>query len=150
MRDAGWWSRRRELAARGGDLTAAGVADGAGHPSRAHPRYELFLHGQRASVPRAAWGGIEWNEVDMHQGAQPVAQQPPEQLSTPRLIVDVSDQRVLDRHPASRGVGVVARPGSTISGGDRLRVSPPWPVAQTGHAIPQPAWLGMHTVARSG
>jgi hypothetical protein len=33
---------------------------------------------------------------------------------------------------------------------DRLRCSPPWPVAQNGQAIPQPAWLEMHTVARSG
>ena len=29
---------------------------------------------------------------------------------------------------------------------DRLRVSPPCPVAQNGQAIPQPAWLEMHTV----
>jgi hypothetical protein len=26
----------------------------------------------------------------------------------------------------------------------------PWPVVQNGHAMPQPAWLEMHSVARSG
>jgi hypothetical protein len=33
---------------------------------------------------------------------------------------------------------------------DRLRVSPAWPVAQNGQAMPQPAWLLMQTVVRSG
>ena len=42
------------------------------------------------------------------------------------------------------------RTWSTISAVDRLRWSPPWPVAQNGHAMPQPAWLEMQTVARSG
>ena len=37
-----------------------------------------------------------------------------------------------------------------ISAADRLRVSPCWPVAQNGQAMPQPAWLEMQTVARSG
>ena len=37
-----------------------------------------------------------------------------------------------------------------ISAADRLRVSPCWPVAQNGQAMPQPAWLEMHTVARPG
>ena len=37
-----------------------------------------------------------------------------------------------------------------ISAAERLRVRPCWPVAQNGHAMPQPAWLEMHTVARSG
>ncbi|WP_197696661.1 hypothetical protein [Nocardia terpenica] len=27
---------------------------------------------------------------------------------------------------------------------------PPWPVAQNGQAMPQPAWLEMHRVLRSG
>ena len=39
---------------------------------------------------------------------------------------------------------------STISAVDRLRCRPPWPVAQNGQAIPHPAWLETHTVARSG
>ena len=37
-----------------------------------------------------------------------------------------------------------------ISAADRLRVSPCWPVAQNGQAMPQPAWLEMQTVARPG
>ena len=39
---------------------------------------------------------------------------------------------------------------STISAVDRLRVSPAWPVAQNGHAMPHPAWLLTQTVTRSG
>ena len=39
---------------------------------------------------------------------------------------------------------------STISAVDMLRWSPPWPVAQNGHAIPQPAWLETHMVTRPG
>jgi len=39
---------------------------------------------------------------------------------------------------------------SMISAVDRLRVRPSWPVAQNGQAIPQPAWLETHSVARSG
>ncbi len=39
---------------------------------------------------------------------------------------------------------------STISAVDRLRVSPAWPVAQNGQAMPQPAWLDTQTVTRSG
>ncbi len=37
-----------------------------------------------------------------------------------------------------------------ISAAERLRVSPCCPVAQNGQAMPQPAWLEMQTVARSG
>src|SRR5664280_2815452 len=37
---------------------------------------------------------------------------------------------------------------STISAVDRLRRRPPWPVAQNGHPMPQPAWLDTHTVVR--
>jgi hypothetical protein len=39
---------------------------------------------------------------------------------------------------------------STISAVDMLRWRPPWPVAQNGQAMPQPAWLDTQTVARSG
>ena len=39
---------------------------------------------------------------------------------------------------------------STISAVDMLRCSPPWPVAQNGQAMPQPAWLETHIVTRSG
>ena len=39
---------------------------------------------------------------------------------------------------------------STISAVDMLRVRPSCPVAQNGQFIPQPAWLEMHTVTRSG
>jgi hypothetical protein len=39
---------------------------------------------------------------------------------------------------------------STISAVLMLRWSPPWPVAQNGQAIPQPAWLDTHMVTRSG
>ena len=39
---------------------------------------------------------------------------------------------------------------STISAVLMLRCSPPWPVAQNGQAMPQPAWLETQMVARSG
>ena len=51
---------------------------------------------------------------------------------------------------SSRMVAAAARTCSTISAVDRLRVKPPWPVAQNGHAIPQPACEEMHTVLRFG
>ena len=38
---------------------------------------------------------------------------------------------------------------ATISAEERLRWGPPWPVAQNGQAMPQPACDEMHTVARS-
>ena len=50
--------------------------------------------------------------------------------------------RAIDRAPATTC--------STISAVDMLRCSPPWPVAQNGHAMPQPAWLETQIVARSG
>jgi hypothetical protein len=49
----------------------------------------------------------------------------------------------------SRAAAAADRTCSTISAVDMLRCSPPWPVAQNGQAIPQPAWLEMQTVARS-
>ena len=45
---------------------------------------------------------------------------------------------------------LAARTCSTISAVDRLRVSPPCPVAQNGQAMPQPACEEMHTVFRCG
>ena len=39
---------------------------------------------------------------------------------------------------------------STISPVDMLRCSPPWPVAQNGQAMPQPAWLETQIVTRPG
>ncbi len=68
---------------------------------------------------------------------------------------------MLDRRP---GAGRPSGPGSspsrmaaaadltcsTISAVDRLRCNPPWPVAQNGQAMPQPAWLDTHSVVRSG
>ena len=50
--------------------------------------------------------------------------------------------RASDRAPATTC--------STISAVDMLRCRPPWPVAQNGQAMPQPAWLETHIVTRSG
>ena len=50
--------------------------------------------------------------------------------------------RASDRAPATTC--------STISAVDMLRCRPPWPVAQNGQAIPQPACEETHIVARSG
>ena len=60
------------------------------------------------------------------------------------------DSRAGSPSTPSRAAAAAWRTWSTISAVDRLRSSPPWPVAQNGQAIPQPAWLEMHTVARSG
>ena len=38
----------------------------------------------------------------------------------------------------------------TISAADRFLVSPAWPVAQNGQAMPQPACEDTHIVTRSG
>ncbi len=60
------------------------------------------------------------------------------------------DSRIGVPSAPSRAAAAACRTCSTISPVDRLRCSPPCPVAQNGHAIPQPAWLDTHTVARSG
>ena len=60
------------------------------------------------------------------------------------------DSRVGSSSEPSRAAAAAWRTWSTISPVDRLRSSPPCPVAQNGQAIPQPAWLEMQTVARSG
>ncbi|SKR82345.1 Uncharacterised protein [Mycobacteroides abscessus subsp. abscessus] len=52
---------------------------------------------------------------------------------------------MLDKRPGppgswpSRKDAAASRTCSKISAADRLRVSPPWPVAQNGQAIPHPA-----------
>ena len=62
----------------------------------------------------------------------------------------------LDTRPGPPGTRPAARSAApantcaTISAVDRLRVSPAWPVAQNGQAIPQPAWDETHMVIRSG
>ncbi len=53
---------------------------------------------------------------------------------------------LVTRPPAAR---LARTTWSTISAVDRLRVRPCCPVAQNGHAIPQPAWLDRHSVVRS-
>jgi hypothetical protein len=47
-----------------------------------------------------------------------------------------------------RSSALAERTCSRISAVDRLRVRPSWPVAQNGHAMPQPAWLDTHSVVR--
>ena len=54
------------------------------------------------------------------------------------------------REPSAAIIAAAARTWSTISATDRLRSSPPWPVAQNGQAMPQPACEEMHRVARPG
>ena len=56
---------------------------------------------------------------------------------------------LLTRPPRAVSVRCAATTCSTISAVDRLRVSPACPVAQNGHAMPQPAWLLTQTVVRS-
>ena len=51
---------------------------------------------------------------------------------------------------ARAATGPRATTCSTISAVDMLRVRPSWPVAQNGQFMPQPAWLEMQMVTRSG
>ncbi|CNI26977.1 Uncharacterised protein [Mycobacterium tuberculosis] len=51
---------------------------------------------------------------------------------------------------SSRSAAAPARTCSRISAVDRLRRSPPWPVAQNGQAMPQPACDEMQIVLRCG
>src|SRR6202007_84048 len=51
------------------------------------------------------------------------------------------------RRPPARAT---ATTWATISAADRFLVSPAWPVAQNGQAIPQPACDDTHIVTRSG
>ena len=55
--------------------------------------------------------------------------------------------------PGTRPAASARAPATTcvtISAVDRLRVSPAWPVAQNGQAIPQPACEDTHMVTRPG
>jgi hypothetical protein len=97
-----------ELAAGGGDLAAAGVADGARHPASVDPANELSLHRLRGGVPPRARSGVERDDVDMDQVVEVLAETFREQVGTPRLVIDVADQGVLDGNPATRLRGEVA------------------------------------------
>ena len=63
---------------------------------------------------------------------------------------------MLDTRPGPPGISprAIARAPATtwatISAADRFLVSPAWPVAQNGQAIPQPACDETHMVTRSG
>jgi hypothetical protein len=64
-------------------------------------------------------------------------------------MLDNRPPRAIASPSRSRSSAAAARTCSRISAADRLRFSPPWPVAQNGQAIPQPACDEMHTVLRS-
>ncbi len=55
--------------------------------------------------------------------------------------------------PGTTPVAIALAPANTwdtISAADRFLVSPAWPVAQNGHAMPHPACDDTHMVTRSG
>src|SRR5690606_35059861 len=89
-----------QLATSGGDLLPPGVPDGARHSRRPDPPDELALHRLGAGVPLAAGSGVERDQVHVRELPQVLVQQLAQQISAPRLVVDVADQRVLDRNPA--------------------------------------------------
>src|SRR4051794_12886704 len=95
---------------RGGQLTAGAVdlaAPGVPHrdrdavPLQAADELALRLGSRRG--PLRAGRGVERDQVDVHEVTR---QQRAEQVRPPGLVVDVPDQRVLDRDPAAGGRGV--------------------------------------------
>ena len=98
----------RQLPTGGGDFAAARVTHRARHATLAHPPDELSFGGLGAGVPLAARRRVQRNEVDVHERTQRAVQALAEQVGAPRLVVDVTDQRVFDRYPPARHVGVVA------------------------------------------
>ena len=109
-----------ELAAGAVDVLTAGVADRRRHPGGAQPGDELPLGRQRAGVPLAARRGVERDQVDVGELA---GQQLAEEVGPEGLVVDVADQRVLDRVPAAGllrvGVGGVDDLADLPAGVDR-------------------------------
>jgi hypothetical protein len=56
-----------ELATGRSDLPAAGVTDGAHNAAGVDPSYEFFFYRLGGGVPFGAWGGVQWDDVDVHQ-----------------------------------------------------------------------------------
>src|SRR5690348_10565910 len=91
--------RRGELAARAVDLPAAGVPYRRRYPGHPQPPDELPLNRFGARVPSATGCRVERDQIDMRE---PSGQESTEQIGPPRLVVHISDHRVLDRDtPAS-------------------------------------------------
>ena len=88
----------RELAAGAVDVLAAGVAHRRRDAGGAQPGDELALGRQRAGVPLAARRRVQRDQVDVRELP---GQQLAEQVGALGLVVDVADQRVLDRVPAA-------------------------------------------------
>src|ERR1700712_3163377 len=100
-RSRGWLALGGELAAGGGDLATAGVADGAGHPALADPLDEFPLGGLGAGIPLATRRRVERDDVDVYQRPERPVQFLAEQIATPRLVVDVANEGVFDRDAAT-------------------------------------------------
>src|SRR5690606_36334265 len=92
-----------ELAAGTVDLLAPGVAHGDRDAVRLQAADELPLVLGPGGGPLRPGGGVERDQVDVHQVA---LEQAAEQVGAPGLVVDVADERVLDGDPAAGGAGV--------------------------------------------
>src|SRR6185437_1210688 len=96
--------RGGQLAAGAVDLAAAGVAHGHRDAVVSHAADELLLHAGPGGGPLRAGGRVERDQV--HVREMP-GQQAAQEVGAPRLVVDVPDQRVLDRDAAAGGGGVI-------------------------------------------
>ena len=90
-----------------------------------HAAHELLLDRLRAGIPLAARCRVQRDQVHVHERAERLVQLLAEQVRAPRLIVDVADQRVLDRDAAPGLVGVIA--GGVEHLGDRTSGCSPAP-----------------------
>src|SRR5271156_2332776 len=80
-----------QLSAGGADLPAPRVAHGAGHPLRPDPPNELPLRRLGAGVPSATRGRVERDQIHMNQGPERTMQPLAQQVSAPRLVIDLAD-----------------------------------------------------------
>src|SRR5699024_12731346 len=98
---------RRELTTRSADLLTASVPNDAGHSPRVDPPHELTLDRFRTGIPLAARCRVQRNHVHVCQLPEVFGQPLREQVSTPRLVVHVLDQRILDRYSTTGDIRVV-------------------------------------------
>src|SRR5215207_517844 len=110
LRAAALRGMRRELPAGAVDLTAAGISYGHRHALGLQPSDELVLVSTPGGGPNGTRGRVYRDQVDVDPA--PVAtppQHPRQEVSPERLVIDVSDEDVLDRHSAFGEPGVLPR-----------------------------------------
>lgn len=98
-----------ELAAGGGDLLPLGVTHGTRNPLCDHAAHELILTLLGRSIPLRARRWIKRNEVNVYLRTERLVQLLAQKIRAPALIIDITDERILDGYTPAGLVRVIAR-----------------------------------------